>query len=138
MIILDCAAAFVIGILSGLGVGSGGLLVVYLTLVRSVEQIEAQITNIFFFVFAAGASLVVHLRKRKLEYDALFTVILAGALFAVLGNIVSSKISTELLRRCFGIFSVFSGAVVLLRECKKLKRKCKGGKAKAYDEDRRI
>ena len=52
-ILLDILAGTAVAVLSGMGVGSGGLLVVYLTLAAGMQQAPAQALNLFFFLFAA-------------------------------------------------------------------------------------
>lgn len=43
MKILDVIVSFLASALAGTGVGGGGLLVIYLTLARGLEQLEAQV-----------------------------------------------------------------------------------------------
>ena len=50
---LDLLIGTAVAVLSGMGVGSGGLLVVYLTLAGGIAQPAAQALNLFFFIFAA-------------------------------------------------------------------------------------
>ena len=49
-------ASFIIALLSGMGIGSGGLLVIYLTLLEKVPQLTAQGINLLFFIFASASS----------------------------------------------------------------------------------
>ena len=51
--IFSSIVAFFIAILSGLGVGSGGLLVIWLTMVEGMDAIGARGLNLLFFVFTA-------------------------------------------------------------------------------------
>ena len=53
MDIIDTVVAFFASALAAMGVGGGGLLVIYLTLVRATEQISAQGINLFFFLFSS-------------------------------------------------------------------------------------
>ena len=50
---ITVSAAFLIAILSGMGVGSAGLLVVYLTMVLGAPQLTAQGINLLFFLPSA-------------------------------------------------------------------------------------
>ena len=50
--LLDIIVSFAIALLSGLGVGSGGLLVIYLTLYAGTPQLQAQGVNLVFFLFS--------------------------------------------------------------------------------------
>ena len=55
------------GTLTGMGIGGGGLLVLYLTAMDGVGQLAAQGCNLLFFVYASAASLFVHNKKRNLN-----------------------------------------------------------------------
>ena len=75
---ITVAAAFLIAILSGMGVGSAGLLVVYLTVVMGAPQLMAQGINLLFFLFAASAALCVHFLRRKIPLSRVILASLAG------------------------------------------------------------
>ena len=123
MSLLDFFAALAVAVLSGMGVGSGGLFVVYLTLVRGAPQAEAQAVNLVFFIFASGAALILHLKKRKIDLLSLFAVIISGVPFALLGSYISGGVGNEFLRLCFGVFLLFSAGAVLIGEIKRLRRR---------------
>ena len=61
-------AAFLTAVLSGLGIGSAGIFVLYLTLVAGYAQPEAQALNLLFFLLSAGVQLMrvldAHLLRR--------------------------------------------------------------------------
>ena len=63
---IDFAAAFIVAVLSGMGVGSGGLFVIWLTMTTDFPQLTSQGLNLLFFLFASGASMLVHLTKRTI------------------------------------------------------------------------
>ena len=119
MFILDLFAALAVAVLSGMGVGSGGLLVVYLTLVRGVEQPVAQTMNLLFFLFASGSALIVHRKKRRTETRPLLLILCGGLPGAILGGILSDRVSSETLRTIFGIFLLLSAGAVLLKTLRK-------------------
>ena len=54
--LVDILVTLLIATLSGMGIGSGGLMVLYLTFVRHAPQLTAQGFNLLFFLFAAAAS----------------------------------------------------------------------------------
>ena len=57
---IDFLVSCGVALLSGLGVGSGGLLVVFLTKYREIGQLFAQGVNLIFFIFSSGASTAVY------------------------------------------------------------------------------
>ncbi len=58
----------VLGFLSGLGVGGGSLLILWLTAVLSMEQRTAQGVNLLFFLPAAIAACLFHSRQGRLQW----------------------------------------------------------------------
>ena len=59
--IFDVVISFVLAALSGLGVGGGGLFVIFLALFTDTPQLVAQGMNLLFFVFSASSSLIIRL-----------------------------------------------------------------------------
>ncbi len=108
-------AVFAIALLAGIGVGGGGLLVLYLTLVEAMPQAEAQGINLLFFLCAAGAAFLVNCRKRSFPWKTVLLLAVGGTAFAILGAFLATKVSPTLLRRSFGGLLVASGLITLLR-----------------------
>jgi uncharacterized membrane protein YfcA len=111
---LNIIAAFVIALLSGLGVGGGGLFTVYLALVADMPQLAAQGLNLLFFLFSSGASVTVQLFRRRIRYSAVGIMIVSGIAGVLLGTLLSGFIGGEWLRRLFGIM-LMSGGILSLR-----------------------
>ena len=116
MYILDIIASFAIAVLSGMGIGSGGLLVIYLTLVSSTPQLAAQGINLLFFLFSTGAAMTVHLRRRKIDYNAVLLMSTLGILGALVGSFTAGVLPTSLIRKLFGAMLIISGAVALFKK----------------------
>ncbi len=112
---LDFIAGFAVSILSGLGIGGGGLLVIWLVLYHSMEQIQAQGINLVFFLFSSSAAMVVHLIKRKLNFKLIAYLAALGALGAYIGSVLSQIVSPEIVRSTFGVLLLFSGIMTLLK-----------------------
>ena len=112
----DFLVALFIGALAGLGVGSGGLLILYLTAADGMDQLAAQGTNLAFFVFALGAALLVHLRRRELSLPVLCVLVLFGTVGAALGSFTAGVIDTAWLRRALGALLLVMGAISLFRK----------------------
>ena len=106
---------FALALLAGLGVGSAGLLVVYLTLVEGMSQIEAQGINLLFFTLSSGAALLVHVFRTRLPLKSIFPLIPAGLLGSFLGSHLSGILPQLLLRRAFGIFLIICGTYNLTK-----------------------
>ena len=112
-IFLDAAAAFAVGTLAGIGVGGGGLLVIYLVLFRHINQIEAQGINLAFFVLSAAASLPIHLKKRRFSWFTVITLSASGLIGAWIGSSLAKICPPDIVRKCFGGLLIFSGLLEL-------------------------
>ena len=99
-----------VAVLSGMGVGSGGLLVVYLTLAGGMQQPAAQALNLFFFIFAAGASTAVNIRRRNIAWGCVVLLGVGGVIGAVAGSALAAVIKPRVLRILFGLMLTFTGA----------------------------
>lgn len=115
MQLLDFIAAGVIALLTGMGVGSGGLFVIYLTLIRHLPQLIAQGFNLLFFLSSGGGALLYHIPRRKIRWTLIVLLAGAGAVGAWLGSALAPQLHPALLRRLFGGMLVLSGCVVLFQ-----------------------
>ena len=111
-----------IALLSGMGVGSGGLMVIYLTLFEQTPQLTAQGINLLFFLFASGASLLVHLARRRIYGRAVLVLSLCGTVGSLLGSASAARLPSNLLGKLFGAALVVTGILSLAREKKHAKR----------------
>lgn len=109
---------FAVALLSGMGVGSAGLLVLFLTFVQEISQLEAQGVNLLFFLFSSGAALLVHLFRTPPLWGLLLLLIPAGLLGAWGGTALALYLPQTLLRKLFGGFLVVSGALGLFSKKK--------------------
>ena len=92
-------ATFLVALLAGMGVGSGGLYVVYLTLFAEKNQLAAQGLNLYFFIFATGAALLLHVRIAPFHWRRLAVLCAVGAAGCVFGATLAQSMSLDLLRR---------------------------------------
>lgn len=112
--LLDIVISFLIAALSGMGIGSGGLMVLYLTLVCGAPQLTAQGFNLLFFLFAAASSMGVHLARRRIRLPAVLLMVAAGLPAAYLGTHLAHLLPDGWVARIFGIFLIIVGLPGLL------------------------
>lgn len=98
-----------LGFLSGLGVGGGSLLILWLTAVLSTEQRMAQGVNLLFFLPAAVVSCLFHGKQGRLDWKAVVPASLAGAAAAAVCAWVATSMDTGLLRKLFGGLLIATG-----------------------------
>ena len=108
-----------IAILSGLGVGSGGLFVIWLTMVEGVDAVGARGMNLLFFVFSATAALLFHLIRKRIRISTVIALSLFGAVGTAMGSIIGEFVDPLILRKIFGAMLFLSGSYSLLKGTKK-------------------
>ena len=118
---LNSIAAFIIAILSGFGVGSGGLFVAYLTAAGLSNAGDARGLNLLFFILSAGMATLFNLRSRKFDLKLIFIMSAFGIIGCLVGTGIASYISSDALQKIFGGFLIFSGVYVFFSGTKKKK-----------------
>lgn len=116
---IDFIIALITSALAGTGVGGGGLLVIYLTLVKDMEQLKAQGINIAFFIAGAVSSMFVHIRKRHLNFPLIVLIGVLGAAGSVLGAVFAEKIGASVVQKAFGVMLAASGVKTFFTKVKK-------------------
>lgn len=119
----DAIAAFIIAILSGMGVGSGGLLMIWLTEVTNYSPSEARSINLLFFLFSASSALLVCIKRRQFKFKYIFLSAILGIIGSVIGTYIGMNVSNEVLRKIFGYMLIFTGTYSFISVISKKKRK---------------
>ena len=112
---IESVVGFITALLAGLGIGGGGLLVIYLVLWKNCEQLLAQGINLLFFLFSSSAAMVVHFRKRRIPLLFVALISCIGIVGALLGSSVAKAVSPGLVRIIFGLLLIASGTISLFR-----------------------
>lgn len=110
----------VLGFLSGLGVGGGSLLMLWLTLVLGMEQDTARGINLMFFIPSALCASLLRLRGSGApHWRIIIPAAAAGCAGAVLFSLLRDSIDTHLLKKLFGVLLLAAGARELFYRPKK-------------------
>lgn len=110
---------FAAGFAGGLGVGGGGILLLYLTVFAGTEQLEAQGINLIFFLPVALASLWAHIKNGFIKWKTALISVIFGIPFVFLGSYIAKSIDKTLLRSAFALLLLFIGLKELLHKEKK-------------------
>lgn len=100
----------VLGFLSGLGVGGGSLLILWLTLIANVPQEIARSINLMFFLPTALISSLFRWKKGNLQIKKILPAMAGGMVAAVLFTWLSRHISSDVLKAPFGVLLLVTGA----------------------------
>ena len=106
---VDFLVGTALGFLSGLGVGGGSLLLLWLTLVAGEPQATARVMNLLFFVPCAMIATVFRWKQSRADWHLALPAIAAGLLGAWLGNWIGPRLDTELLKKAFGLLFILCG-----------------------------
>ena len=98
-----------LGFLSGLGIGGGSLLILWLTMVLGMEPETARSINLLFFLPAAAVSCYFRRKQGLLNLKKVIPAIAAGCIGAVLGTWLGGYLNTQLIKKGFGILLLATG-----------------------------
>lgn len=110
ILIVGCA----LGFLSGLGVGGGSLLMLWLTLVVNMEHSVARSINLLFFIPSAVIASIFRWKQGALDVKKILPAIIAGCLSAACFALISKQIDVSLIKKLFGILLLLTGVRELL------------------------
>ena len=99
----------VLGFLSGLGVGGGSLLILWLTAVLDSPTQQARLINLLFFLPAAIITCMLRVRTGSLKLRPLIPAIVGGCICALIFSNLSAQINVELLKNLFGVLLLITG-----------------------------
>lgn len=102
-------AGFFAAVLGALGMGGGGVLLIYLTAAAGMTQMKAQGINLLFFIPIAVVALIIHARHELLAYRLALVGILAGAAGVFAGYAVARMMGDRYLSKVFGVFLLVLG-----------------------------
>ena len=108
-----------LGFLSGLGVGGGSLLILWLTLVVNMPQNLARSINLLFFIPCAIITSFFRWKQGAISIKKILPAIVGGCITAAIFSIVSKKIDIFLLKKFFGILLLCTGMRELFYKTKK-------------------
>lgn len=107
---MDYIILVISGVLSGifgsLGVGGGGVLIVFLTFFLGFSYNIASGLNLIFFIPIALFSIIIYLKQNRIDVKKSILMIISGLPGAVLGTYLSSVIETSLLSKFLGAFFI--------------------------------
>ena len=109
-------ATFIIAVLCGMGLGSGGLFIVFLTLITDYDQLTAQGLNLWFFIFSTASALIIHLKNSAFPTKRFLFVAAVGSLGCAAGAALAQGMDRGLLRVIFAILLIFSGIITFFQK----------------------
>ncbi|MEE0101703.1 MAG: sulfite exporter TauE/SafE family protein [Acutalibacteraceae bacterium] len=109
----SAVAGILSGLLGAMGLGGGGILIIYLSIFTSIPQAQAQGINLLFFLPTAVLALIVYQRKKLIVWRIAVPFALFGVLGSLLGSYLSRGIDNEVLSKMFGALLLLMGIKTL-------------------------
>ncbi len=97
------------GVLSGLGVGGGTLLLLWMTAVMGRDQARAGGVNLLYFIACALPAVFGHIKNGLIEKKAVFWCVIFGVPACITGSLLAAGMDMGLLKRLFGGFILIIG-----------------------------
>ncbi len=119
-------AGTLLGILSGLGIGGGSLLILYLTLILGMEPFTARGISLLFFFPAALVACF--LKKGSVSFQRLLPGLIGGTVSAALFSYLTRILEPEHFQKAMGVLLLFIGLTEIFHKEKPAasKKKQKG------------
>ena len=118
---LSCFVGAVLGFLSGLGVGGGSLLLLWMTLVLGADPETARVMNLMFFIPCAFVASLFRWKQSKPDWSLTLWAVAGGFIGALAGNLLHGRLDLELMKKGLGILFLICGARELFYRERKLR-----------------
>ena len=102
-------ASFFAGLFGSMGMGGGGILVIFLALFTQLSQATIQGINLLFFIPIAIFSVISYQKNRLIKWKVVIPFAIAGVCASVLGAYISASINDVWLKRAFGVLLLIMG-----------------------------
>lgn len=113
------------GILGGMGLGGGGILIIYLSLFTETRQLTAQGINLLFFIPIGILALIIYSFKKQIKWKAVFKFSLWGLLGSATGLYFTDFLGGKITGKIFGGLLVILGIIEIFKRKRKTVDKSK-------------
>lgn len=102
-------AGLLAGAIGSMGLGGGGVLLIYLTVFTGMEQMKAQGINLLFFLPVGLLAVLIYSFKKQIKWKAVLKMWLGGLLGAGAGFFCAKLITTAWLSKIFAVVLIVFG-----------------------------
>lgn len=96
-------AGFLSGLFGAMGLGGGGVLIIYLTGIIDTEQALAQGINLLFFIPCALIAIIMHAKKKLINFKLALSLALIGLAGAAIGSYIACYLCSKILSKIFAV-----------------------------------
>ncbi len=123
MNVTNSIIGFFAGIIGAMGMGGGGVLLIYLTAFAGINQLTAQGINLLFFLPIGFLAIIIYSFKKQVAWKTVLFMLLGGLLGAFLGYKSAYLLGAKLLQKLFACFLIVFGISQLFTKSKKEENK---------------
>lgn len=105
---------FLSGTIGSMGLGGGTVLIPLLVIFAGFDQRVAQASNLIAFIPAAIIAFIKYNKKNPYDFKSLRILWIYGIIGALLGLLLAFSLSSDWLRKGFGIFLLVLGVYQLI------------------------
>ena len=102
-------AALLSGFAGALGIGGGGILIIYLAAICNMDQLQAQGINLLFFLPCGVVAIILHSVAGRIKWNLVWRFVLGGVPGVILGVLGANLIGTVWLGKLFGVLLLVLG-----------------------------
>lgn len=111
--------ATLLGFLTGLGIGGGSLLILWLTFILKMDPFAARGIVLLFFIPAALISSFFRWKQGSLSISSALPAMISGCAAAILFSFLSTTVDPHVLDKVFGVILIIAGIRELLYKKKR-------------------
>lgn len=126
-IVFGIIASLVAGTFSSMGMGGGGIMIIYFSLFTSIPQLTAQGINVIFFIPIALIAVIIYHRKKLIDWRIVLPFAGFGIISSLAGTFLAEIIGGDILSKIFGVLLLVMGARQLFARNKKSEKNSSEG-----------
>lgn len=126
--IISAIAGILSGIIGAMGMGGGGVLIIYLNLFTDVPQSNAQGINLLFFLPTAVLAVLYYSKKKLIDWKIALPFAAMGIIGTIIGSFLCGKFDNGILSKMFGVLLLVMGALGLFKKDKSEASRCPSNK----------
>ncbi|MBR6533152.1 MAG: TSUP family transporter [Clostridia bacterium] len=111
------------GILGSMGLGGGGILIIYLALFTDTKQLTAQGINLLFFIPIGILSIIIYSIKKQIKWKPTLKIAVFGIIGAIIGILLADVLGGDITRKIFGGLLILMGISELFKKTNRIANK---------------
>ena len=102
---------FFAGIIGGMGMGGGTILIPSLILFSNIDPKIAQSINLLSSIPMTIFALMIHIKSKNVVFSLVVPIATFGILGAICGSFMANYLSSQILKKVFGMFILIVGCI---------------------------